>query len=31
MTIELIGLLVALSVALSAIIYSTYDIMQDTK
>jgi len=30
MTIETIGLVVALSVALWAIMYSTYDIMQDT-
>ncbi len=30
MNIETIGLVVALSIALWAIIYSTYDIMQDS-
>ena len=30
MTIETIGLVIALSVALWAIMYSTYDIMQDS-
>jgi len=30
MTIETIGLVVALSVALGAILYSAYDIMQDS-
>ena len=30
MTIETIGLVIALSVALSAILYSTYEIMQDS-
>ncbi len=30
MTIETIGLIIALSVALSAILYSTYEIMQDS-